>query len=339
MDPLAQALIDRGGYNPVDAANAAKGPRAAELAREFKVGIAGSLSQINKPSINLQDVYDKALISSNVGGYQSEADTFQKQIDQRRKALAETTAAIGDNPYLSEATMTGRIAKLSNKAEADINNYVNQQSIAQGKVSAAKADAQIKLNLAQNQYNIESQDYQNQVNQVNGLLTSGSLNDASESDIAVIAQTIGMSTSMVKSIIGTSKAKNEVKPQLMTVDDGQNQKIVALDSNGKIINTQVIGPSTTKLATGGGGGGGSSSASTKATAAQQKNDQAIQVRFEKAISDGIKQLQSGSQWGEVWNRVKSLFPDAPNDLIDALLGPSWKQPGAYQQYTATKKGY
>ena len=34
---LAQILVQRGGYNPTDAANAAKGPRAQELAREFGI--------------------------------------------------------------------------------------------------------------------------------------------------------------------------------------------------------------------------------------------------------------------------------------------------------------
>ena len=37
VNQLAQILVQRGGYNPTDAANAAKGPRAQELAREFGI--------------------------------------------------------------------------------------------------------------------------------------------------------------------------------------------------------------------------------------------------------------------------------------------------------------
>src|SRR3990167_10596777 len=41
MNSLAQALVQRGGYNPTDAINASTGPRAAELAREFGVSMDG----------------------------------------------------------------------------------------------------------------------------------------------------------------------------------------------------------------------------------------------------------------------------------------------------------
>lgn len=41
MNPLAQALVQRGGYNPTDAQNASTGPRAQELAREFGVSMDG----------------------------------------------------------------------------------------------------------------------------------------------------------------------------------------------------------------------------------------------------------------------------------------------------------
>lgn len=41
MNPLAQALVQRGGYNQTDAINASQGPRAAELAREFGVSEGG----------------------------------------------------------------------------------------------------------------------------------------------------------------------------------------------------------------------------------------------------------------------------------------------------------
>ena len=295
-----------------------------------------SFSMPSRPTIDLQSIYNSALTDTGVTNLQAQSDAVQKQIDSRRTALATATATINDNPFYSEATRVGKIAKLNDAANQDISNFVNQQTVAQNKVSQAKADAQVKLNIASQQYNIQSQDYQNQLQQFNNLLTSGALNNISANDVAQIAQATGMTTSMINSIVSTSRQKNEVKPQLVTIDDGQHQKIVAIDPNGNVINTQILGPTT--KATSGGGGGGSSSTTAKQVATQAKADQQMQAKFESAISDGIKQLQSGSQWGEVWQRIHLLFPDAPPELIDSLLGTSWRQPGAYQAYQANKKG-
>lgn len=218
----------------------------------------GGLGSVNvsKPTINLSDVYTKALTDSGVQQYQSEADAIQGNIDQRRQALTIATTGINDNPFYSEATRVGRVSKLNDIAQQDIGNFVNQQSVAQNKVSTAKADAQVKLNIATQQYNIESQDYQQQVQTFNNLLTSGGLNGLDPAEYGNIAQIIGIPVSAVKSVIEQSKAKSDVPPQIMTVDDGVNQKVVALDSKGNIVNESVLGPSVKAInapATTGGG--------------------------------------------------------------------------------------
>lgn len=308
---------------------------AAAIIADYKatggVGKGGPTASFNvsRPAIpDFQSIYDTA-VKSGTEGPQAEYDKLTQQLLEREKRKNEVTAQIADNPYLSEATMTGRIAKINNQYNADADTIVRQQTNAQNKIAVAKADAQVKLGIAQNQYNIQNQEYQQQVAQINQYLSAGLFNDISEQEMAQIATTTGMSTAMVKSIISASKAKNEVKPQLITIDDGTHQQIVAVDANGTVINKQVLGPSQATQVS---GGGGSSNAQAKA-------DEAIQAKFEKAIDAGIKQLQGGSSWGEVWNRIKTMFPDAPPELIDAMLGTSWRAPGAYQNYLATKKGY
>lgn len=330
--PSASELISQGytGYQGWGDPEA-----AADFAATRGAGKRPAIAGFNasKPAMpDFQTIYDTA-VTTGTKDYQSQFDVLTQQLQQREQSQNEAIAKIADNPYLAEATMTGRIAKIKNQYNADAQSLVGKQTNLQNKIATAKADAQIKLNIAQNQYNIQSQEYQNQVSQINQYLSAGLFNNASGADIAQISTTTGMSPSMVQSIINVSKSKSEVKPQLMTVDDGTNQKILAVDANGKVINTEIIGESqaaiTAKANVTGGG---------KSSTAQQKSDQQMQIRFEKAISDGIKQLQGGSQWGEVWNRIKTLFPDAPPELIDSLLGTSWRQPGAYQQYQATKKG-
>ncbi len=225
-----------------------------------------------KPTINLQSVYDSAFKDSNITGLQGEADSVQKEIDARMQALAAAEADINDNPYYAEATRTGQIAKLRASAQNDINNLNGRVSNAQNKVAQAKADAQVKVNLATQQYQIDSQEYQQQLQLFNTLLSSGALNSASGSDIASISTATGLSTSMVSSIIDSAKAK-ENKPQLITVDDGVNQKIVAVDATGKIINETILGASKAGAS---GGGGGSSGVGGGGYTSGQYN-QAVQV--------------------------------------------------------------
>ena len=56
--------------------------------------------------------------------------------------------------------------------------------------------------------------------------------------------------------------------------------------------------------------------------------------FNSAISAGIDDLKGGENWGTVWNRVKSAYPDASNESIDAGLGTEWREGNAYEAYKA-----
>jgi len=201
----------------------------------------------SQPTVpNFQNIYDTA-IATGTQNFQTQYDTLSEQIRQRETAKNEAISKISDNPYLSEATMTGRIDKINRKYNADTQTLTNQQTLLQNKITTAKADAQIKVNIATNQYNIENTQYQQNLQRVNQYLSAGLFNNASGADIAQIAVATGMNASMVQSIITASKAKNAPKPTLMSTDDGTNQYIVAVDSTtGSVISKQVIGKSTLK---------------------------------------------------------------------------------------------
>lgn len=209
---------------------------------------APSINTSRPPAPNLQQVYDDAVNNAGAKEAQAQADVYQGQIDSRRKALAETSAKISDDPYLSEATRTGRIAKLNDAANADITNFVNQQSVAQNKVSSAKADAQVRLNIASQQYNIQSQEYQQNLQLFNQLLGSGGLDNLNSDQLTQMATSTGLPSSVVQSLVDSSKKSKEVKPQLITVDDGVNQKVVAIDpATGKPISSSIIGASAKQI--------------------------------------------------------------------------------------------
>lgn len=104
FDPntLANTLVSRGGYNPTDAANAARGARAQELAREFGVVPGGQSQQFNSannaPQRNTysQDNVNNTIkqareqfqqaIAPTVQNLQSQANIIPQQIQQQTEA-------------------------------------------------------------------------------------------------------------------------------------------------------------------------------------------------------------------------------------------------------------
>lgn len=262
----ADILRTKFGFNDPNVINNILNDPNERARYEREAGLGGSsspspgVSLPSLPTIDLQSIYEKALTSATtavqpeIDASAGEVNTVQARIAEKRRALAQAEADINDNPYFSEATRTGRIAKLREKAQADISIdeqdlaiAQNKTVVAQNKVAQAKADAQVKLNIASQQYNIQSQQYQQNLQLFTTLLTSGALETASGGDIAQIATSTGMSTSMIQSIIDATKKKNAPKPSLITSDDGTNQYVVAIDSNtGSVIKKEIIGKSAPK---------------------------------------------------------------------------------------------
>lgn len=197
-------------------------------------------------TINLQGVYQSALDNADITKLQQNATDLQTKIDERRQELSDTTNRINENPFLSEASRTGRIKRLTDYAEQDISNYVNELNVAQGKIEMAKADAKLKVDLATGQYNIDRQAKQDQLAMFNSLLSAGALDHASGADIASISVATGIPTSMIQSAI---KSSNALKTQVITstADDGtvtatvintQTGEVIAKNNLGRIGNAQ-----------------------------------------------------------------------------------------------------
>ena len=169
---------------------------------------------------DLNKIYETGLSDANVKGLEGELNTKKMARD---RALAD----INDNPFYTEATRVGKVAKLDEKANNEINTLQDQ-------ITQAKADAQVKVNIATQQYNINSQEYQKNLTKLNTLISSGAISGASSSDIASIALATGMSTSMINSIV--AKVKEGNKSLQTTTDNAGN--VTIFDANtGQIINT------------------------------------------------------------------------------------------------------
>jgi len=242
---LEQALIQRGGYNPIDAKNAAVGPRAAELAREFGVSTgvgAGFGFGQTQPTIDLAAIYKASYESPEI-------QKLNADITAKQKARDEAVAIVNDNPFYSEATRVGKVAKINEKYNDDATTLQNERAM-------KLADAEIKVNLAMKQYDINNQAYKDQLDLFNNLLSAGGLTNASGEEIASYALATGIPTSMIEGILAKQR-QEAIKPQVFeNTDDNGNVTLSIVDTNtGNIINTTSLG--NVGKGTGGGGGVGS----------------------------------------------------------------------------------
>lgn len=262
-------------------------------------------------SIDFNKLYEQGMTSP-------ELVALEKQLADKDAAYSAATTNINDSPYYSEATRTGHIAKLNQTYQIDKQNLVDQ-------IAQKKADVQTKINIAKMQYDVTQQEYQNNIQKLNLLISSGALANASGTDIAQIAVATGISTSMVKGIINKMKA-DAIKPELFT--DSETGKVTAIDpATGKVLySTQV---STPKVDT--------------TTSDKQE------AKFDADVRWGIEQLQKGMDWKTVYTQLYTKYKNIGDEAdvkaaLDAGLGGGydpntnqwygWASGGAYEAYKA-----
>ena len=185
-------------------------------------------------AIDLESIYRGLFDSSGI-------KDIEIDLSGKAKAYADQLAKIKDNPYLSEATMTGRIKKIDEKFSADSRNLQND-------IATRKADIETQLNLKLKQFDINSQQAQQALSQFNTLLAAGALDNADGNDIANITRSTGLSSNMIYSAIKANQAKN-VQTSTISFDDGSNQGFAIINSQtGEIISKQNIASSKPKAA-------------------------------------------------------------------------------------------
>lgn len=195
-----------------------------------------------KPKIDLMALYNKYFNTQEI-------KDLENKIKQREQAYNDAISQINDNPFYSEATRVGRIAKLTDQYQRDV-------SLLQDNLAKTKADAQVKMNLETKQYDINSQEYKEKINLLNSFLERGAMVNASGQEIADFAVALGVPTSFIQSIIDKQKEEIEytkkereaklkelTKPKLITeTDNSGNVWVVAIDEyTGDIIKRTSLG--------------------------------------------------------------------------------------------------
>ena len=254
------------------------------------------------PSINLPDLYKSLTKDSGI-------EAIQADLSAKEKAYNDAVSKINDNPFLSEASRVGRQQKLST-------DYQNSIKSLQNDVTIKKADIETQLNLKSKQFDIESQQAKDALSQFNTLLDMGSLNNASGDEIAAITRTTGLSSSMIQSAINTNKEKN-VKTTLKEYDDGTNQGVAVIDSNGNIINKQVIAPSKSK--------------EEKLTPTQEKEVNVSAIKYIKKIDTNKDKLLSAQEYIDLVQKIyeetgidKSIVDNYAEKAMNSSGYGKWK---------------
>lgn len=179
-------------------------------------------------TIDLPAMYDQIYKTSGISD-------LEAQYSKMEQDFIEAQGKINDNPFLSEATRVGRIAKLQqlfNERTANIKNDITTR----------KAEVETKVNLQTKQYDITRQEYKDNLDRFNMLLSSGALTDASGEDLASLSAATGIAPSMIQSIVNTAKA-DKIKPQVLTsTDDNGNVTVSVIDANtGDVIKQTGLG--------------------------------------------------------------------------------------------------
>lgn len=198
-------------------------------------GITGLPDAAVQPTLNLPDLYKNLQESSGVG-------KLEQELSDKEKQFIEATGQINDNPFLSEGTRVGRVAKLDKLFQERTANL-------RGDIATKKADVETQLNLELKQLDIQSDQTRLAWDQFNTLLSSGALQNASGDDIANITRSTGISSTMIRSAIKANKKDPEINSQLIQTDDGTSIRATLINKDtGEIISSTVISGSKPRAA-------------------------------------------------------------------------------------------
>lgn len=287
------------GYDPnwrqkaLDIGDDQNSPKYAQMrAMEAQMGsgggsTAGYTGLFNAtPTIDLPKLYENLYAASGIKDLQAKKDEEARQ-------AADVTSKINDNPWLSEATRVGRVAKVNALAS-------DKERIRQNEIAQKQADVETKLNLEMKQFDIKSTAAQNALSQFNTLLASGALDNASGVDIANITRATGMPSNIIQSAIDASKQSRvkEVPTATISFDDGTNTGFAIINTQtGDIIKKQTVAASKptaaeTKAAAGGGGLSATqqrqvSAAAAKALTKEGKDDWVDLGEYKQALKEVV----------------------------------------------------
>jgi len=196
-------------------------------------GWDGSLMPTEQLGFDLPQIYQNLYKESGI-------EDLQNKLSEQEKAYIEAKGVINDNPFLSEATRVGRIAKIESL-------YNERTANLRGEIATKKADIETQLNLELKQMDLRSEATQRAWQQFNTLLSVGALDYASDEAIANITRQTGIPSSMIKSAIHT-RTKEDVETTVVQSEDDNGVVTISVinTKTGEVISQQNLGAIGTK---------------------------------------------------------------------------------------------
>ena len=200
-------------------------------------GSAGTMDGMVAPTTpNLQELYSNLYRDLGI-------DEKQKQLTEAESHYPRARTREADNPWSSAGVESRSLARMRQ-------NYERETAPLRNDIATKKADLEMQLSVASQQFDINSRAASQAREQFNFLLDSGALDGASGEDIASITRATGLSGAMIQSAIQNSKNS---KLTIAPYDDGDSEYYISIDPAGNIVNYQYVGPSKAARASGGGG--------------------------------------------------------------------------------------
>lgn len=189
-------------------------------------------------TLDLPSLYDTLTKNAGIPDLQAKNKAIQDQIDQIQKQQADQISYNNENPFLSEGNRVGRQSKIATDAQNAQAPLINEQQAISGEINSATTDINNRLGLATQQYQINDQQHQEALSQFNTLLSSGLLSNLSGSDVATIAASTGLPTSIINEAVTQSQKANQ---NVQMITDPNSGTVTLLDATtGNIIKQTAI---------------------------------------------------------------------------------------------------
>lgn len=310
IDP---ALAAQAGLSPSDLLSLQEQAQAPEnlterrsaLRTEYRVPELEKLSFAAAPK-TYTDIFTEAYNAAGLGDIKAKIADRDAQIAKKRNDLAAAEGKIGDNPWISEASRVGRVNKLYETAQKEINNLIDERNSLKSEYDNGVQRADLVAGKTLDSFTANRTLSQKQLEYYSGLAEQ-QLGDETA------AQKATRTREALKILPAYLKAKVEAGTMEAPKTIETAQGIMMWDGKqGKYVSTGMApyrAPS----------GGGSSS-------------------FWSDAAAQLAKLKSGTPWGLAFNALKAKYPGTTDSEIDAALGKdTWAQPGAYESYRASSR--
>jgi CHAP domain len=93
---------------------------------DTSLGIPDLYKQLFTPAPSTQELYNNAYSTAGLGDLKQQIAAKMKQLDDVQGQYTNKAGDVNENPWLSEASRTGRISRLDDKRTADVGNIQNE---------------------------------------------------------------------------------------------------------------------------------------------------------------------------------------------------------------------